>query len=207
MRRNEIRVVGELPLERQHRRHAVAPVPLRRRQDPHLVVDEDVPLGGVPALHVVELFLLVDVDENAVDDRRQTRARDLPRLEDRVAVREDDGRARVTQPREHVERMRVEAVGERVLEQVLGNGEQPRIPALRLPPLLHRAEVVAIPELHEAALLDRPVRGARIRTVRHDRGAARCRPDPVVVEQRVVRRRRGRSWSARSPRHPLATAS
>ena len=44
---------------------------LRRGEDPQLVVDEDVAIGRVAALDVVERELLVDVDEDVPVDRRR----------------------------------------------------------------------------------------------------------------------------------------
>ena len=69
----------------------LAPDLLDGGQDAELVVDQDVVLGRVAPLDVVELLLLVDVDQDvAVDGLEQARAMDLARLEDDVAVGEDD---------------------------------------------------------------------------------------------------------------------
>ena len=65
-------------------------------------------------------------------------------------------------------------------------GEKPGIPAVRLPPLLDRAEVVAVAEVDEAALLDRPVRGAGVGPVHLLEMLLEVVPEAVVVEQGVV---------------------
>ncbi len=186
VRGENVRVVRELPLLREHGRHALSPVQLRCSEDPHLVVHEHIPLGGVPPLDVVELVLLVHVDEDAVDGGRDACSYDLPRLEDGVAVGQHDRRSVGAQPTEHVERARVETLRERVLEEVLADGEQPRVPRVGLPPLLDGTEVVAVAELHEAPLLDRPVRGACVRPVLAVEVALEILADAVVVEERVV---------------------
>ncbi len=186
VRRKQVRVVRELPLLREHGRDALSPVQLRGGEDPHLVVDEHVPLGRKAALDVVELLLLVNVDEHGVDDVADAGLDCLSGLEDGVAVGEDDRGPEIAQSDQHLERARIEAIRERILEQVLGEGEQPGIPALRLPPLLHRAEIVAVPELDEAPLLNRPVRGARIRPVLPLEVPLEIVPEAIVVEEGVV---------------------
>ena len=180
-------VVGELALARKHGGHALAPELLCRGEDAQLVVDEDVPLGRVPALEIVELELLVDVDEHVTLDRlANARTVNLPRLVDRVPVRDDDGRRRAAKVREHLDCIRVQAVGERVVEEVAGEVEQPRLGALPFPPLLRRTEVIAIAELDEAALLDRPVALACSAPYVEPKMLLEVVADPVVVEQRVV---------------------
>ena len=98
-----------MALAREDRRHAVAPRLLHGREDPHLVVHEHVALGGVAPLDVLELLLLVDVHEHvAAEGVPEAGAPDLPRLEDDVAVREDDGPSVRARPLDDVERVRVE---------------------------------------------------------------------------------------------------
>ena len=129
----------------------------------------------------------MDVDEDvAVDRLANACAVGLPRLEDRVAVREHDGSRGAAKMCEHIERMCVQTVGERVVEEVPREIEQPRIGALLLPPLLHRPQVVPVAELDEAPFLDRPVALAGLGSVRPGEVLVEVVADPVVVEQRVV---------------------
>ncbi len=96
-------IVRELTLQREHRRHPLAPEALCGGEDPRLVVDEHVTLGRVPQLDVTQLELLVDVDENVPVDRAcDPGALDLVRLEDRVPVSEDYRRPERAKPCEHV---------------------------------------------------------------------------------------------------------
>src|SRR5205807_1712559 len=82
------------------------------------VVHQHVVLGRVAPLDVVELTLLVDVDQDvAVHRLGQTRALDLARLEDRVAVGQDGRRSPGAEALQDVERVWVEAVRERVVDQ------------------------------------------------------------------------------------------
>jgi hypothetical protein len=59
--------------------------------------------------------------------------------------------------REDVERPVVQPIGERASEEVARRFEQARISSFGLPPLLHGAQIVAVAELDEPPLLDRPV--------------------------------------------------
>src|SRR5262245_56541181 len=186
MRREQVGVVGELTGSREHRRHALAPVQLRGGEDPHLVVHEDVAVGGEAALDVVELLLFAHVDKERVRHLADARPGDLGRLEDGVPVGEDDGRPEITQASQYLERAGIETIRERVPKEVPGHGEEPGIPAVGLPPLLHGAEIVAIAELDEAALLDRPVGIPPIRPVLRFEVSLEVVPEAVVVEQGVV---------------------
>src|SRR5262249_4381378 len=93
----------------EDRRHAAPPDGLDRGEDAELVVHEDVPFGGEALFDVVELLLLVHVDEDvSVHGLEEARAVDLARLEDHVAVGEDDGRSERLRLLDDVERVRVE---------------------------------------------------------------------------------------------------
>src|SRR6185369_10089730 len=59
-----LRVGGVMALAREDRGDAFPPDLLHRAEDPHLVVDQDVAVGRIAALDVVELDLLVDVNED-----------------------------------------------------------------------------------------------------------------------------------------------
>ena len=87
-------VVRVVSLAREDGGHAGAPDLLDRGQDAQLVVDQHVVTGRVALLDVVQLLLLVDVDEHAAFDRlEEPGALDLARLEDHVAVGQDDRRS------------------------------------------------------------------------------------------------------------------
>ena len=109
----------ELPLERENGRYALFPERLRGGEDAQLVVDEHVTHRRVAPLDVVELELLVDVDEDVpVDCAPDSGPLDLVRLEDGVAVREDDRRPEHAQVRQYLQRRGVEAIRERVAEEI-----------------------------------------------------------------------------------------
>lgn len=66
-------------------------------QNSRLVVDQDVMAGRIALLDVAEFLLFVDVDQYAALDRlKDAGALDLARLEDDVAIGQDDS---PTQPR------------------------------------------------------------------------------------------------------------
>ena len=73
--------------------------------------------GGISALDVVQGVLLVDVDQNPiVDSLGEARTLDLARLEDGIAVGQNDGRSPFAQVFQNVERTGIEAVGERIIQ-------------------------------------------------------------------------------------------
>jgi hypothetical protein len=149
---------GVVPLAREDRRQPLAPVLLDGGQDPDLVVHEHVVGRRMAALDVVELLLLVDVDEHAALDRlEQARSIHLERLEDHVAVREDDGRAERAGVLERIERAGEEAVRERVVHEIGGDREQVRLARVLHAIPLQRSEVVRVPELGAELLEDVPV--------------------------------------------------
>src|SRR5262245_16978203 len=184
--RRDLRVVRKLALEREDGRHALAPVLLRGREDAELVVHEDIVSRRIPALDVVEFFLLVAVHEHRVRGSGNARSRGLPGLEDGIAVGEDDDLAPGAQPRECLERAGIQTLGVRIFEEVVREREQRRILVRGRPPLLHGAEVVAIAEIDEATLLDLPVGDSRLLAVGGPKVPLEVVPDSVVVEQRVV---------------------
>ena len=100
-----LRVVGVMPLARENGRQARSPDLLHRGQDAQLVVHQDVVSGRVTLLDVVQLLLLMDVDQHAAfDGLVQPGTLDLARLEDHVAVGQDDRRPPGLELLDHVQR-------------------------------------------------------------------------------------------------------
>ena len=110
---DDFRVEGELALSDEHGGQAMAPRCLHRGQDAHLVVHQDVVLGRVAPLDVCQSEFLVDVNEHLPLDRfKDAGAFDLARLEDHIAIGEDDRRAPVAEALQDVKRTGIEPVGE-----------------------------------------------------------------------------------------------
>ena len=111
MRGCDLRIGRELPLEWDDRLHTLRPDLLRRAEKPQLVVHEDVSIGRVASLDVVERKLLVDVEQDmSSDGRRDPGPLDLVGLEDGVAVGEHDRRPKVSG---HAERSPLRDTGDR----------------------------------------------------------------------------------------------
>src|SRR5207253_322771 len=179
-----VRVVS---LAREDGRQAVAPALLHRGQDAELVVDEHVVVRGEARLDVVELPLLVDVDQDAAVDRvEEPRALDLARLEDDIAVGQDDGRTERREMLEHVERAREEPVREGIVHEERGDREEMGIPRVLDPVALQRAQVVGVAELGAEVLEDGPVACFGLGTDLAPEIAPQVRGDAVVVDERVV---------------------
>ena len=121
-----------------------------------------------------------------LDGLEQARALDLERLEDDVAVREDHGRSPAAEVLDHVERVREEAVGERVVEEERRHREQVRVARVLDPVALQRAEVVGVAELLAQLLEDLPVALLPLVADLALEVAPHVGDDVVVVDQRVV---------------------
>jgi len=168
-------------------RDARSPGLLDRRQNAELVVHQHVVLRGEPLRHVVQLSLLVDVDNDSPLDRSaQPGPLDLARLEDDVAVGEDDGRAEPCKVLQHVERAREEAIGEGIVHQEGRNGEQAGIAGIHHPVPLEGTKVVGVAELRPQLLEDLEIVVRAPGTDLAYQVALEVHNDTVVVEQRVV---------------------
>src|SRR5262249_12979527 len=71
----------------KYRSNPFTPDLFHRRQDPELVVDEHVVIGGIEALDVIKLQFFVDIDEDTVLERlAEAGSFHLARLEHGIAV-------------------------------------------------------------------------------------------------------------------------
>src|SRR5471030_2965719 len=108
------------------------------------------------------------------------------RLEDHVAVRQQHHRAGRRQPRQRVQCARIQALGERIVEQEGRHAQQPRVAAGLLAETLQRAEVIDIAQFGAQRFEDVPVTRAAFGAELVFQPRAQVVLDTVVVEQRVV---------------------
>ena len=87
---------------------------------------------------------------------------------------------------DHVERTRIETIGERILQQKQRDLEQARIARLLEAVALQRAEIVGKPRVEEELLEDFPVPPLAFGPHRLAKLAAKIGDDHAVVEQCVV---------------------
>src|SRR5438128_1628187 len=182
-----LRIASVLTLARKDRRDALAPRFLDCGQDSRFVVYQYIVLRRIAARDVIQLFFLVDVDQHvALHGLPDAGPLDLARLEHHVAVREDDRRAPRAELFEDVERPGVETIGKRVIDEIRRHRHEVHVVGVLGPVALQRAEIVAIPELDEQRLEDRPVpvtrRGAELTLEM----ALEVVLNAIVVQQRVV---------------------
>jgi len=157
-RGDDLSVVCVLALTRQYRSHPIAPDLLDRRQDPRLVVDQDIMVRRIALFHILELLLLMDVDQHmAVDRFRNSGALDLTRLKDDIPIGQNGGRPPAAEALEGIERLRVQPVGEGIIDQVGRHRQQVNFPRPLGAIALQRTEVIAIAQFGEQILQDRPV--------------------------------------------------
>jgi hypothetical protein len=129
----------------------------------------------------------VDVDQHAPLDRREeTRAPDLVRLKDHVPIRQDDRGAAAAQVPDHLERSRVEPVGEGVIDQERGQREEVGIARVLEAVALERSQVIGVAQLPAQILEQSPVALLPLRADLLVQELLEVLGDPVVVEERVV---------------------
>ena len=151
-------IVCVVALPRKDCRNPIAPFRLHRRENPQLVVNEDVVRRGIEPLDVVELLLLVDEDQDPVLERApNARPFDLARLKDSVAVRQDDRAAPLAEALYRVERPGIEPIGERIVDQPTRHLEDPRIVHILGTIAFERAKIVGVTEFPPQFLENRPV--------------------------------------------------
>jgi len=114
-----------MALARKHRRQTTAQNPFHRRPQPQLVVDHDVMARWMLALNLIEHLLLVHVDQHAPTHRfPQAGTLDLARLKHHVAVGQDHRRTHAAKVGNDLERTRIQALGEGVVDQEARRQEQ-----------------------------------------------------------------------------------
>src|SRR6185437_1083055 len=129
----------------------------------------------------------MDIDQHpSIHSAGQTRPLDLARLENDVAVRQKDGRSDAVETLQHCEGARVEPLGERVIDEKGRHGQQLYLARVFVPVALERADIVAITQLREQILQDRPIALAGGSAKSAIEMLLEILLDPIVVEERVV---------------------
>jgi hypothetical protein len=115
-------------------------------------------VGWVFGLHVVEFKLFVNVDKDvAFEGVVEARAIHFARLEDYVAIAENDGLAESAGVVNGVERLGEKAVRERVIDHEIRNCEELVFTGALDAIALESAEVVGITEFGAKLLEDLPI--------------------------------------------------
>jgi hypothetical protein len=129
----------------------------------------------------------VDVDQHAALDRREEpRAPDLARLEDDVAVGEDDRGTPAGQTPDDLERAREEPIGEGVIDQERGEREKVRIARVFEAVALERSQVIGVAQLPAQILEQGPIALLPLGADLLVQEPLEVAGNPVVVEERVV---------------------
>ncbi len=129
----------------------------------------------------------MDVNQHiAIDRFKDAGALDLARLEDDVAVGEHDRSPPATQPLEDVEGSGIEPIGEGVVHQIGGHRQELYISRVLDPIALQRAKIVAVAQIGEQLLEDRPVAVATGGAELALQMALKIGLNAVVVEQGVI---------------------
>ncbi len=132
--REFFRVVGIFALSREHGGHAIAPSLLDRAQYARLVIDHDVMLRRIPLLDIIQCSLFVDIDKHVTLNRLgNAGAFDLSRLKDHISVGKNHGFSPRAKSLQHIERSRVETIGEGVVHQVRRHRQQMNVSGMLNP--------------------------------------------------------------------------
>jgi hypothetical protein len=111
---------------------------------------------------------------------------DLARLKDNIAVRQDHRRAQAAQSLQHLQRLRIEAFGERVIHEEGGHRQQLDVAWMFDAEALKRPDIVAIAQLRHQTLKDRPIALAGSETIGLLKMVLQILLDSIIVDQRVV---------------------
>src|SRR6266851_883248 len=111
---------------------------------------------------------------------------DLAWLEDDIAIRQDDGRAKAVQPPQDLKGGRIQLVGERVIHEEGGHRQQLHLARVFDAIALEGSDIVAIAELHEQILQNPPIALAGGEAKGALEMVLQVLLDPVIMEQRVV---------------------
>src|SRR5215510_15819277 len=109
---------------------------------------------------------------------------DLAWLEADITIRQDDGRAKAAQAIEHLKRGWEQPVGERIIHEEGGHGQQLYLARVFDPVALERSDIVAIAQLCEQILQDFPIALAGGEAKGALEMVLQVLLDPVIVEQR-----------------------
>jgi hypothetical protein len=144
-------------------------------------------IRGVAPLDVRERLLLVNVNEYVALDRfKNAGAFDFARLEDHVTVGKNHRLPPGAKLLQNVQRARVQAIGERIVHQVIGGGEEVPLVGVLHAKTLESAQVIPIAQFLEEFLLNRPEPVATLRAEFTLDMALEIILDAIVVQQRVV---------------------
>ncbi len=154
-----LRVPRVVALLQENGGDAPAPDLFDRVEDAQLIIDHYIPLCWIKALHIGKFPLLVDINERAaVEGRPEPGALDLPGLEYRVAIGEDDRGTPLLDVLDGIKRACIETVGKRIIDEPARHPQHPWVVHLLKPESFQCTEVVGIAELTPQPFENVPVK-------------------------------------------------
>src|SRR5579872_7071288 len=143
--------------------------------------------GWAPARDIRQFRLLMDIDQHIPVKRvPKAGARDLPRLEDRVAVRKDDCGSPLPDMFDSVDGAWIEEIRERIVQEPIGQAQDRRLVRILQSIALQGAEIVGIAELAAQGLEMGPVARFGALAIRRAQMRAEIALEAIIVEQRVI---------------------
>ena len=166
---------------------ALSPCAFHRIEQLQLVVDHHVVPGGIGALHGVQLLLLVNaVEYVAAECAPDAGAHQLVRLKDAVAIGENHRKPPLPHMRDGGQRIGVEALGKRIVQEPGGQAQGADIVQVLQPEALQCAEEIDITMFAALLLENGPEAVVRLLAERALYPPAEIVLDAVIVEQSIV---------------------
>src|SRR5436190_19931286 len=176
-----------MSLPNKNSSHTRAPDFFHGGQDTQFIVHQHIMFGGVALLDVIRFLLLVHINQHAPGDGiGQSRATDLERLENDVAVRENDRGTPLLDMLNHLDRVREKTLSEGIIDEKIRNAQQIRGARMFGPIPLQSAEVIRIAQFGPQLLENEPIFLRSLRADFAGEVALQIGCHSIVIQQRVV---------------------
>jgi len=185
-------------LAHKHGRDLLPPLPLNRRQNANLVINDYVVSCPQASLDIVEFSFFVHIDERiAFDGFKQAAAFNFARLKYDVSVAEHSDFAMPVHPLQDLNCIWEEPAAEIVFDEEARQLQQMRIVRVVFAISLQSAKVIGVAEVHPQLFEDLPV---PVRASPAHLAIQECGNilrDTIVIEQRIIHVEKKNDSSAR----------
>src|SRR6266513_984875 len=176
-----------MSLPNKNSSHTRAPDFFHGGEDTQFIVHQHIMFGGVALLDVIKFLLLVHINQHAPGDGiGQSRTTDLERLENDVAVRENDRRTPLLDVVNYLDGVREKTLSKGIVDEKIRNAQQIWGARMFDPVRLQSAEVIRIAQFGPQLLENPPIFLRSLCADFAGEVALQIRCHSVVINQRVV---------------------
>ena len=162
------------------------------------VIDQHIMLGGTSFPGILQFFFLVHVNEHAAGKPLvKPRAKDFVRLKHHVAIRKYRCLPPLLDVLHGIERIGIETVGKRILQQKVGDRHQMLVVRMVQAITLQRAEIIRVAQLGAQRFENLPVNLSALLANFRSQMGAQIGDHLVVVQQGVVHVEQKNSFCSR----------